>query len=112
MPVNADTLRTFSERYYNVYKETINLSGGLFTGVSTDIWGLGESGYRVLPSWIRARSVNPGRQRASTLDAIRPSGWDFNRDLKVVCDHIATIIGAGREVRPVLEAIARDMNRI
>ena len=105
LAVDPTCLPVFNDSFYDNETETLAFGGGKFTGVTVAIWGHQVSGYRTLPRWIKARSVNAGGRRSSPLDDIQPDKWTFTSELIDVCDQIVSLNNTAVIAEPILQRI-------
>jgi hypothetical protein len=69
-PVGDAYPRSFG---YDVTRECVWVDDWCLGPVSPEVWAYAVSGYRVINGWLRRRLVRRGK---SSLDSIRPAGWD------------------------------------
>lgn len=108
--VDSTQLPLFKDRCYNASEETLEFGGGVFTGVTPEIWEHQVSGYKTLRRWIKSRSANPGGRRTSPLDEITPMQWSFTSELIVVCDQIASLNKQAATAGPILERLSDQLS--
>lgn len=100
-PSDGDYPEEFS---YDPRSNTLTIGDGVVSGVSSEVWGFGVSGLRVVSSWLGYRmAVKSGL--AGPLDEIQPAKWSFDSELIEVLWAVEYVSGASGTAVGLLDQV-------
>lgn len=88
---------------YDAETRTIHFGEGEFAPVSQEVWDYSVSGYKVVESWLKARTRSGSGKTSSPLDEIRPSRWTAEMTEEFL--RLLWILEATVEMHPRLESL-------
>lgn len=80
VPVSA-TAAEYPEAFnYDAATQRLTVGGGVFEGVTPEVWDFEVSGFKVVQSWLGYRMKKRAGKTSSELDKLRPAKWSYSQE--------------------------------